>query len=67
MVVYLDVLFSVNALMDYITLLAAARLGGVRAKRSRLMLAALAGGCYAVLAALWVLTLCLNLHKKEDT
>ncbi len=53
MVVYLDVLFSVNALMDYITLLAAARLGGVRAKRSRLMLAALAGGCYAVLAALW--------------
>ena len=44
MVVYLDVLFSVNALMDYITLLAAARLGGVRAKRSRLMLAALAGG-----------------------
>ncbi len=30
MVVYLDVLFGANALMDYITLLAAARLGGVR-------------------------------------
>ena len=31
MVVYLDVLFAVNALMDGATLLAAARLGGVQA------------------------------------
>lgn len=51
MVVYLDVLFGVNALMDYITLLAAARLGGARIKQLRLMIAALAGGGYAVLAA----------------
>ena len=35
MVVYLDVLFGVNALMDYTTLLAAARLGGVSVKRGR--------------------------------
>ena len=46
MVVYLDVLFGTNALMDYITLLAAAHLGGVRVKRLRLLLAAGLGGCY---------------------
>lgn len=51
MVVYLDVLFGANALMDYITLLAAARLGGAYVKRSRLLLASLLGGGYAVLAA----------------
>lgn len=51
MVVYLDVLFGANALMDYITLLAAARLGGAHVKRSRLLLASLLGGSYAVLAA----------------
>ena len=51
MVVYLDVLFGANALMDYITLLAAARLGGAHVKRSRLLLASLLGGGYAVLAA----------------
>lgn len=51
MVVYLDVLFGANALMDYITLLAAARLGGAYVKRSRLLLASLLGGGYAALAA----------------
>ena len=51
MVVYLDVLFGANALMDYITLLAAARLGGAHVKRSRLLLASLLGGGYAALAA----------------
>ena len=51
MVVYLDVLFGANALMDYITLLAAARLGGAHVKRSHLLLASLLGGGYAVLAA----------------
>ncbi len=48
MVVYLDVLFGVNVLMDYATLLAASRLGGVRVKRRRLLLAAAVGGLYAV-------------------
>lgn len=51
MVVYLDVLFFVNALMDGATLLAAARLGGARIGRGRLVLAACLGGSYSVLAA----------------
>ena len=51
MVVYLDVLFVINALMDGATLLAAARLGGVAIRRSRLLIASLLGGGYAVLAA----------------
>lgn len=50
MVVYLDVLFGVNVLMDYATLLAASRLAGVRVKRLRLLLAAVAGGLYAVMS-----------------
>ena len=51
MVVYLDVLFFTNALMDFLTLLAAARLGGMPVRRGRLMLAGALGGGYAVLAA----------------
>jgi len=53
MVVYLDVLFAVNAVMDYATLAAAAGLAGVHVKRSRLLIAALLGGGYALLAAVW--------------
>ena len=52
MTVYVDVLFAVNALMDYATLLAAARLGGVHSGRGRIALAALLGGAYAVLGAM---------------
>lgn len=51
MVVYLDVLFAVNVLMDGVSLLAAAALGGVRVGRVRLLLASMLGGGYAVLAA----------------
>lgn len=51
MVVYLDVLFAINALMDGATLLAAAALGGVRIGRIRWLTAAALGGGYAVLAA----------------
>ena len=58
MVVYLDVLFAVNALMDGATLLAAARLGGVQVRKMRLIFSAVLGGGYAVLGAVWpVLTL----------
>ena len=58
MVVYLDVLFAVNALMDGATLLAAARLGGVQVREMRLIFSAALGGGYAVLGAVWpVLTL----------
>ncbi len=53
MVVYLDVLFAVNAVMDYATLAAAAGLAGVHVKRVRLLIAALLGGGYALLAAMW--------------
>lgn len=53
MTVYVDVLFAVNAVMDFATLLAAARLGGVFARRWRVLLAALAGGGYAVCSVLW--------------
>ncbi|WP_346704792.1 sigma-E processing peptidase SpoIIGA [uncultured Agathobaculum sp.] len=51
MVVYLDVLFAVNVLMDGVSLFAAAALGGVRVGRVRLLLASVLGGGYAVLAA----------------
>nr|WP_297172311.1 sigma-E processing peptidase SpoIIGA [uncultured Agathobaculum sp.] len=51
MVVYLDVLFVTNLMMDYITLLAASRLGGVRVSGRRLLAAAALGGGYSVLAA----------------
>ena len=58
MVVYLDVLFAVNTLMDGATLLAAARLGGVQVRKMRLIFSAALGGGYAVLGAVWpVLTL----------
>ena len=53
MVVYLDVLFAVNALMDGATLLAAARLGGVQVRKMRLIFSAALGGGYAVLGAVW--------------
>lgn len=53
MVIYLDVLFGANALMDGVTLLAAARLAGAAVHRGRFVLACLLGGTYAVLAALF--------------
>ena len=52
-VVYLDVLFFTNVLMDWVTLLAAARLAGAAVHRGRFVLACLLGGTYAVLAALF--------------
>ena len=51
-VVYLDVLFFTNVLMDWVTLLAAARLGGAKVRQGRLALASLLGGVYAAGAAL---------------
>lgn len=47
-VVYVDSVFVLNALMDYLLLLSTARLAGVPLKRLRYLLAALAGGGYAV-------------------
>ncbi len=47
-VVYVDSVFVLNALMDYLLLLATARLAGVPLRRKRYLLAALLGGAYAV-------------------
>ncbi len=46
-VVYLDSVFVLNAVMDYLLLLSAARLAGLPLRRRRYVLAALAGGAYA--------------------
>lgn len=53
MVIYLDVLFAVNVVMDFATLSAAAHLAGITINRLRLLSAALAGGGYTLLAALF--------------
>lgn len=47
-VVYVDSVFVLNALMDYVLFLVTARLAGIPLKRRRYLLAALAGGAYAV-------------------
>lgn len=47
-VVYVDSVFVLNALMDYLLLLATAHLAGVPLHRRRYLLAALLGGAYAV-------------------
>ena len=46
-VVYLDSVFALNGLMDYLLCLATARLAGIPLRRGRYLLAALAGGAYA--------------------
>lgn len=51
-VIYADELFVKNAALDYLLLLSAARLRGAPLRRGRFVLAAAAGGLYAVLAAL---------------
>jgi len=47
-VIYADSVFLLNALMDYLILLATARLSGIPLRRRRYFLAALLGGIYAV-------------------
>lgn len=46
-VIYIDSVFALNVLMDYLLLLAAARLAGLPLRRKRYIAAALAGGAYA--------------------
>lgn len=46
-VVYIDSVFILNAVMDYLLLLAVGRLAGIPLRRRRYILAALAGGAYA--------------------
>ena len=52
MVIYLDVLAAVNLAMDYLLLLATARIAGVFVPRLRLLAGAAAGAAYAVCAVL---------------
>lgn len=47
-VIYVDTLFLLNAIVDYLLLLAAARLAGEPLRRLRFALGAGLGGCYAV-------------------
>lgn len=47
-VVYVDSVFVLNALMDYLLLVVTGRLAGISLRRRRYILAALAGGAYAV-------------------
>lgn len=47
-VIYVDSVFVLNAAMDYLLFLVTARLAGVTLRRGRYLLAALAGGAYAV-------------------
>lgn len=51
-VVYIDEVFALNALVDYLLLLCAAKLAGEPFRRLRFALAALAGGLYAAGAVL---------------
>lgn len=51
-VVYLDTLFVLNALMDYLLLLASARLAGEALHRGRMALGSLLGGAYAAAVCL---------------
>lgn len=46
-VIYIDSVFLLNSVMDYLLLLAAARLAGLPLRRGRYLLGALAGGAYA--------------------
>ena len=46
-VVYLDSVFVLNVLMDYVLLLASARLAGIGLRRGRYLAAAVFGGAYA--------------------
>ena len=46
-VIYLDSVFVLNGLMDYLLALCAARLAGIPLRRGRYLLAGLLGGAYA--------------------
>lgn len=51
-VIYLDTLFILNAVMDYLLLLCSARLAGEELRRTRMIFGALFGGAYAAVSVL---------------
>lgn len=66
-VVYLDTLFLLNALMDYLLLLCSARLAGEELHRTRMALGALLGGTYAAATVLPGMDYLLNPAFKVGT
>ena len=63
-VIYVDELFFLNALTDYLLLLSCARLRGRALRRTRFAAAAALGGVYAVLAAIPPLSFLVSLAVK---
>lgn len=63
-VVYVDEVFFLNAVTDYLLLLSCARLRGKALRRGRFALAAAVGGAYAVLAAIPPLSFLVTLAAK---
>lgn len=51
-IVYVDTVFVLNSILDYLLLLSAAKLASAPFRRLRILLGALMGGCYAVLVFL---------------
>lgn len=48
-IVYVDTVFVLNSILDYLLLLSAAKLASAPFRRLRILLGALVGGCYAVI------------------
>ena len=63
-VIYVDELFLLNALTDYLLLLSCARLRGKALRRVRFAAAAALGGVYAVFAAIPPLSFLVSLAVK---
>lgn len=63
-VIYVDELFFLNALTDYLLLLSCARLRGKTLRRGRFAAAAAVGGVYAVFAAIPPLSFLVSLAAK---
>ena len=63
-VIYVDELFFLNALTDYLLLLSCARLRGRALRRTRFAAAAALGGVYAVFAAIPPLSFLVSLAVK---
>ena len=61
--VYLDSMFLLNFIIDYLAVLAAGKMCALPLRRGRMALAAAAGGAYAVLAVLFPDVLALALSK----
>ena len=64
-VIYVDTLFLLNALVDYLLLLAAARLAGEPLRRVRFALGAILGGCFQCFAQSAMMSMILYEYEKN--